>query len=227
MNLKIRTLVLEYSLKIESHINTLLLGHLEIFDKEKTKNFGNKAGISFKSKIDLLFDINVLNKIEHQNLELQMNFRNKFLHDIESDSFTYILDKFDSGIRNRFLKFSESKKPENETEYENTFENLFLNNMKVISSKYKARRESIVNRTNYLTSLYDSQLSMSKMASNFAEEIMLIIENSELENPEINALFEPVLKRCLKFVEDYESEGNKIEELSKKFELLPKNKMII
>ena len=38
MNLKIRTVVLEYSLKIESHINTLLLGHLEIFDKEKTKN---------------------------------------------------------------------------------------------------------------------------------------------------------------------------------------------
>ena len=227
MNLKIRTLVLEYSLKIENHINTLLLGHLEIFDKEKTKNFGNKAGISFKSKIDLLFDINVLDKVEHQNLELQMNFRNKFLHDIESDSFTYILGKFDSGIKNRFLKFSESKKPDNETELENAFENLFLNNMKVINAKYKARRESILNRTNYLTSLYDSQLSMSKMASNFAEEIMLIIEKSELENPQINSLFEPVLKRCLKFVEDYESEGNKIEELSKKFELLPKNKMII
>ena len=227
MNLKMRTIVLEYSLKIESHINTLLLGHLAIFDKEKTKNFGNKAGISFKSKIDLLFDIEVLDKLEHQNLELQMNFRNKFLHDIESDSFTHVLEKFDSGIKNRFIKFSESGKAENEAEYELAFENLFWNNMKVISKKYTDRRESITNRTNYLTALYDSQMSLSSLASSFAEEISLIVENSELETPEINALFDPIIKSVLKFSKNYKIEGSKIEKLAKEFELLPKNKMII
>ncbi len=53
INLKMRTTVMEYSLQIENSINNLLLGYLEIFEKEKTKNFGNKAGIPFKSKIDL------------------------------------------------------------------------------------------------------------------------------------------------------------------------------
>ena len=156
-----------------------------------------------------------------------MNFRNKFLHDIDSNSFTYILDKFDSGIKNKFLKFSESKKAENETDYKKAFENLFWHNMKVISKKYKERRESIENRTNYLLSLYDSYITMSNLASTFAQEIMLIAENSELENPEINTLFEPILKSCLKFTDDYILEGDKIDELSKKFEFLPKNRMII
>ena len=57
INLKTRTIILEYSLQIESDINNLLFGYLEIFEKDKIKNFGKKAGISFKSKIDLLFDI--------------------------------------------------------------------------------------------------------------------------------------------------------------------------
>ena len=111
-----------------------------------------------------------------------MNFRNKFLHDIESNSFTFILNKFDSGIKNRFLKFSESEKTENETHYEKAFENLFWHNMKVISKKYKKRRESLENKSDYLSEFYDSYITMSNLASTFAQEIMLIAENSELEN---------------------------------------------
>ncbi|MCG8838933.1 hypothetical protein G1K37_11300 [Tenacibaculum dicentrarchi] len=227
MNLRIRTLVLEYSLKTENNVNNLLLGYLSIFDKEKTKNFGNKAGISFKNKIDLLFDIDVLNKKEHQDLELLMNFRNKFMHDIESESFTYILNKLDSGIRNRFLKFSLSKEIKNEIEYEKAFDNLYLQNLKVIEKKYRERRENIKERTNYLISLYDGYESMSNMGSDLAGKIMEIIKKIDFKNTDSVELSEKILRPCLEFTNNYEKEAERMDFILKRFESLPKNKMIL
>lgn len=226
INLKTRTSVLQYSLEIENHINTLLLGHLGIIEKKATKNFGNKAGISFKSKIDLLYDIEVLNSEEHKNLELLMNFRNKFLHDIDSTSFTHILENIDSGIKNRFLKFLESDINPIEKDYETACRNLHLHNLKVIGEKYKERRESITSRTNYLNSLFDAYLSLNEISSNLVQEIMLVIENSHLENPQILSTLDPIMSKCLKFVEDYKLEGEKVIELEKTFDTLPKRKMI-
>lgn len=227
INLETRTNVLKYSLEIENHINALLLGHLGITDKQKTKNFGNKAGISFKSKIDLLHDIEVLTSEEHKDLELLMNFRNKFLHDIDSTSFTYILKNIDSGIKNRFLKFLESDINPKEEDYETACRNLHLHNLKVIGEKYKERRESITGRTNYLTSLYDSYLSLSELSSNFAQEVMVIVENSDLENPLILSALDPLIKSCQKFAEDFKQQSEKIDTVANMFEALPKRKMII
>jgi hypothetical protein len=62
INLKIRSEVMTFALQMERNVNALLLSYLGITDKTKTKNFGHKAGISFKSKIDLLFDIGVFTK---------------------------------------------------------------------------------------------------------------------------------------------------------------------
>ncbi len=227
INLKTRTDVLEYSLEMENHINTLLLGHLGIIEKNETKNFGKKAGISFKSKIDLLYDIEVLNLEEHKNLDLLMNFRNKFLHDIDSVSFTYILQDIDSGIKNRFLKFLEPNSQPIEKDYEIACRNLYLHNLKVISKKYEERRESITSRTNYLNSLFESILSMNELSSNLAQEIMLIVEKSPLENPLIMSTLEPIMTNCLKFVEVYKQESEKIDKLGEMYDNLPKRKMII
>lgn len=227
-NLKIRTTVLEYSLQIESWINSLLLGHLDIFEKDKTKNFGNKAGISFKSKLDLLFDIGVLNLEEHKEIELLMNFRNKFLHDLDSNSFTKILNDFDSGIKNRFLKFLKldvDPKKAIEKDYENACHNLFMSNLKIISQKYKARKENIINRTNYMTSLYDSSLFLSSISSDFAGEIMQITEKTNSENPILMSAFEPIIESFLKFSKDYEIYSKRILELQEKLEMLPKQKL--
>jgi hypothetical protein len=230
MNLKMRTTILEYSLQIENSVNTLLVGYLEIFEKEKTKNFGTKAGIPFQSKIDLLLDIGVLEPAELKEIELLMIFRNKFLHDIDSNSFIVVLDKIDSGIKNRLLKFLEpniNKENATEKDYEDAFRNLFIHNLKTLSKKYKKRRENIINKTNYMTSLYDAYISMNELSTNFAQEILQIAEKSNIENPLISSAFEPIMKSCLKFVDNYNLESEKIEKLEKIYELLPKKKMII
>ena len=90
INIEVRSEILEYSLNIEGAINDLLLAYLGIFDKSSTKLFGNKVGLSFKNKIDLLFDINVLSKEEHNDLDLFMNFRNRFFHAIECNSYSAV-----------------------------------------------------------------------------------------------------------------------------------------
>ena len=88
VNLELRSKILFCALNIENVINNLLVKHLLIIDKTKTKNFANRPGISFQSKIDLLFDIEVISKEELLTIELLMIFRNKFLHDIKYNSYT-------------------------------------------------------------------------------------------------------------------------------------------
>src|ERR1035437_7045812 len=95
-NIKLRSEILEYSLILEEAINTLLLFNLGIRDGGNlTRLFGKKANISFKNKIDLLYDIDILSKEENSDLELLMIFRNKFLHDIGCNSFLNTIESLD------------------------------------------------------------------------------------------------------------------------------------
>jgi hypothetical protein len=222
LNLKIRTEVLEYSLWIESSVNALLQSHLLILEKEKTKNFGNKAGIPFKSKIDLLYDIEILTKEEHSDLELIMNFRNKFLHDIDSNSFTKILENIDNGIKNRLKKFIDSDtKIENEKAYINACSNLFLHNLKILQKKNKERRISLENKRDFTIKVYDKLISLTEMSSNFATDIMLILENSDLENPIILEALNPLIERCHLFTEQYKISQD-FDEIEKLRNAIPK-----
>lgn len=222
INLKSRTEVLEYSLWMESSVNALLQSHLLILEKEKTKNFGNKAGIPFKSKIDLLYDIDILTKEEHSDLELLMNFRNKFLHDIDSNSFTVILETLDNGIKNRFKKFIDSDvKIENEEAYIKACSNLFLNNLKMLQKKIKERRISLENKRDYTTTIFDKLIALTEFSSDFASDIMLILENSNLENPIILEALNPIIERCKLFAKEY-SVTNNLDELEKLRNALPK-----
>lgn len=129
-NMNVRADALKLSIVIEDAINSLLLLHLGIEDKESTKHFGKKAGIPFKSKVELLYDIGVLSKEELLNLELLMVFRNKFAHDIKSDTFISVVDQLDNGVRNRFKKFiANQSNILNEGSYEKAFNKLFTTNV--------------------------------------------------------------------------------------------------
>ncbi|MBP1222340.1 hypothetical protein [Flavobacterium sp. 1355] len=223
-NLEVRTKVLSYALHIEDSVNNLLLANLSITDKIRTKNFGNKSGISFKNKIDLLYDIDILTHEEHNNLELLMNFRNKFMHDINCNSFTYALEFSDNGIVNRFKKFIDpDTKQENEKVFEKACLNLFLHNAKVLLNKYKIRTESLNNKKDFLDGFANSYSTLMSLSCSFSSDVMKIIEESELENPEILTLLQPIIDKCLIFVEEIKT--NKDLEFIKNLETLPENLM--
>jgi hypothetical protein len=197
LNLDKRTKVLEYALHLEESINLLLLLCLGIHDNAKTKLFGNKAGISFQSKIDLLFDIDILDKEEHQGLELQMNFRNKFLHDIKFNSFILVLSYFDNGIRNRFKKYLlDGGDITDEESCNEAYQNLCLSNLKVILKKIDLKENDANDTMDIL--LIPEKIFNGFMDSflNLCDSIFQQIENVDLDNAKAPELAIKIISTC-------------------------------
>ena len=87
INLQLRSEILDAALTLEDAVNKLLLALL-VIDKPDKKAMSNKSGnLSFKNKIDLLFDLEILSNDEYRALLLLMELRNQFLHNIECSSF--------------------------------------------------------------------------------------------------------------------------------------------
>jgi hypothetical protein len=195
LNIELRSRILEYSLILERSINDLLLLNLGIYnEKAKTRLFSNKGKISFQNKIDLLYDIEVLSKEENSDFELLMNIRNKFMHDIECESFHILLEQLDNGIVNRFKKFLEDGQLiSNEEACKNACYKLFKKNIETIKKKidltkavkekkyklFQVQNEQIIY---YLDAIHDLMGNIS-----------ITTENSELEDPKVAMLGEKIL----------------------------------
>jgi hypothetical protein len=189
VNLELRSKILFCALNIENVINNLLVKHLLIIDKTKTKNFANRPGISFQSKIDLLFDIEVISKEELLTIELLMIFRNKFLHDIKYNSYTLVLNDLDNGIRNRFFKFLRNEKFKSENEYDTAFSNLYNKIVAFINEKVEeidkfqnTKIEFLLFQNNLLATVISESLDLMTFLSNFNNKIENIVMKKELTN---------------------------------------------
>lgn len=197
LNLDKRTEVLEYALHIEESIKILLLLCLGINDNAKTKLFGNKAGISFQSKIDLLYDIDILEKVEHQGLELQMNFRNKFLHDIKFNTFLSVLSFLDNGIKNRFKKYLlDGGDISDEDSCREAYQNLYLSNLKVISSKIELKKNAADDTMDLLSTPTKLYTSFADSFFNLIGDLYQQIEDSNLDSPDVVELVNKIRIKC-------------------------------
>jgi hypothetical protein len=189
-NIQLRSEVLEYSLNVEDLINRLLLFNLGIYiDKEMTKSFGNKSPISFKNKIDLLYDIDVLTKEEYLALDLQMVFRNKFLHDVNCNSFLNILKLLDNGLKNRFkVYFKDVKMIDNEDACRAAYLNLYLKNIAAIKTKAEYKQIQTEEKNETLQLFIKQVANYQDLLFDLITDLFLILESSELEDPKIKAL---------------------------------------
>src|SRR5690606_6723376 len=142
--------ILKYSLFIEGSINDLLLLNLGIYnEKEKTRLFSNKGKLTFQNKIDLLFDIEVLSKEENSDFELLMNIRNKFLHDLECNSFKILINEKikNNGLQNRYKKFlEEGQSISDEEDCKKACYSIFQKNIDTIKKKNSENIKSIENK---------------------------------------------------------------------------------
>lgn len=222
INLVLRSKVLYCSLNIESAINNLLLKYLLIKDKTKTKNFSNKSGIPFQSKISLLFDIEVLSNEELLTIELLMNFRNKFLHDIKYVDFETLLKDFDSGIRNRFFKYLVDPDVKTKDSYDVAFQNLYQRIVDIINVKIENVDKYSNQKIEFLSFQAEVILNSFLVSLDLIQELNLIIENmTDLENKKelirVKLKFEKSMDfgTNLKRISDYTNE-DVIKELLKK-----------
>lgn len=208
LNLNLRSEILEYSLILEKVINDLLLLNLRIFDDGKeTRLFGNKASISFKNKIDLLYDINVLNKEENTELELIMIFRNKFLHDINCNTFQSVIEQLDNGIKNRFKVFlNEEGNLSDESACRAACSCLFLKNISTIKNKVNENGIKLEDRNNLIQLQNKQIINYIDVIWYLMRDVYLILEKSELEDEKVRKLSEEIILKLESVLQKLNSE---------------------
>lgn len=187
LNIEVRGQILEYSLFLENSINDLVLLSLGIYnDKEKTKLFSNKGRLTFQNKVELLLDIDVLTSQESLEFELLMNIRNKFLHDLECNSFNVLLDQLDNGIVNRFKKFiKHGEVISDEEACKRACYELFRKNIDTIKNKVIKKQKAIEIKYKLFQVQNERIIYYIDLIHEFSNKISSIVENSELEDPKV------------------------------------------
>ena len=93
MNIELRTKILEKSLNLEDNINRCLRVLIEV-KSSQPKTIGDKSSsIPLASKINLLLDLELLNKEEYNQLFCFLEIRNQFMHNIHCDSYIKVIEK--------------------------------------------------------------------------------------------------------------------------------------
>lgn len=143
LNIELRKEILEIALNIEKMVSDLLILYLNI-EKEDRKAICNKSSsLSFKNKIDLLFDLEVFSKDEYGKLLLIMEFRNQFLHNYDCNSFEKAGDFLGSDKLRKLLGFDKylDENTENDINYIDAYRGLHLSCMDDILLKIQRKEE--------------------------------------------------------------------------------------
>lgn len=195
INLNLRSEILDIALNLEQDVNTLLLTLLSI-ENQQRKAITNKSGnLTFKNKIDLLFDLDVLNSKEHKQFLLLMEFRNQFLHNIECGSFEIAVDLLGADRGRKLLKFDDADKIQDiEFRYTNSFRRLNIKCLKIISKKINDRGNQIEDRRKTHVKLLESQIFFIDKYFDLLKTIALICENNISETPDVNHLISHLSK---------------------------------
>lgn len=171
-NPELRTVILNAALMVESTTNDILVHLFSIENKDSTKNFGTKAGISFKSKIDLLYDIGYIDKTEWLDLELQMVYRNKFLHDIECSSFTNTFLRLEASQVNRLLTNIDSHEiGTDEGLAVKAHGNLVQKNLGTLAKVLEKKQKELTLKRDTLLGLIDNSQSWAEHHFGFVQKI--------------------------------------------------------
>jgi hypothetical protein len=220
-NIELRKNILSYALTIEHLVNELILMYLAILNKS-TRSFGNRSGsLSFKSKIDLLYDIEVLTKQEHADLELLMVFRNQFLHNLSCNSFSVAVTLFDRGIEKRLLSFSkDGTDSDDESRYSSAYGELYYHCLKIIGNKIARRKQIISNKSRVLTEPMEHSIFYIDVLFNFFDELLekcmpQYSENKDLTNFKIElACLVSKKSKSIKRSKKYKIMKSKLEEIT-------------
>ena len=195
INLKLRSEILDATLILENLVNELILVLL-LIENPKKKAISNKSGsLSFKNKIDLLFDLDILASKEHQNFLLLMEFRNQFLHNIECNSFKKAVKLLGNEKEKRLLRFGEEDKmSDREYQYKNSFDNLKIECLNILKAKFEDRKNQIEDHRKLYANLNEAQIFFINKYFDILTKILVICENNASEKPDVINLLNYIVK---------------------------------
>ena len=206
INLQLRSEILDIALNLEDSVNELLLALL-LIENPHRKAISNKSGnLSFKNKIDLLFDLDVLISDEHQKLLLLMEYRNQFLHNIKCCSFEDAVNQLGVDKANKLLKFADKDKIEDkEYRYQNAFRSLNIECLKILSKKIEDRKNQIEDRRNTHVKLIESQIFFINKYFDMLNKVMMMCEKHVSGIPEVTKLINQLNKTVSEDIESLDT----------------------
>jgi len=174
INLELRSEILEMALTLESTINQLIIVYLNI-EHPNPKAISNKSSsFSFRNKLDLLNDLEIVSKEEYLRLLLIMEFRNQFLHNIDCTSFVKAVELLGIDKEKLLLKFDDlAIETDQEFKYSHAYNGLFVYCLNVISDKCKRGREKYAGIREIFTRFSEYSEYLLDMNDEIIEEIMI------------------------------------------------------
>ena len=155
LNMELRSWVISHVLRLEQTSSSLFRIILRMFKKD-SKTLGNtSSALSFKSKIDLLYDLEEIDTTVYNHLIKLMEIRNQFAHNSNAISFEE-LDNINKNINTyleKFIPFEIDKEVDRETKLKAAFSNLFqlsAGSLLVLEIEYnKGIEKDIIKHINY------------------------------------------------------------------------------
>ena len=93
INNEVRLEVLQMTLVLEDMLNRILIQLFRI-KKDTPNTFSHKSSsISFKTKVDFLFDLERIDKKTYNDLITLMEIRNQFMHNLSAESYLIVLNR--------------------------------------------------------------------------------------------------------------------------------------
>ena len=188
-NLKLRTEILDIALNLEDSLNLTLLTLLFIDqkDQKRRKAITNKSGnLSFINKINLMFDLKLLSKNEHQNILLLMIFRNQFLHNLECNSFKKAVELLGSDKGRKLLLFyKRNSNFDKEFRYQDAFRLLHLECLKIFQSKIHNRKKQLDKIHNTQIKQFEYSLFLMDSFTDILKKVLRVCEKNISPNLEV------------------------------------------
>ncbi|MCX6185548.1 MAG: hypothetical protein NTU43_00945 [Bacteroidetes bacterium] len=103
-NTHIRYKIVELSLLLEMVTSIFLRMLLNISDDKTSISFGRKSeALSFNNKVNLLMDLDIIDKDDYNSLKQFMFIRNQFIHNMDVKDFEGAFDE-NPKLKNQFNK---------------------------------------------------------------------------------------------------------------------------
>jgi hypothetical protein len=212
--IKKRTKVLEYSLELESFVSYELAQLLDISDYKNSKSLGNgSSSLSINQKLNLLLDVENINKKEKGTIENFMSIRNQFMHNIDANSYTYVIDKL-VGLENRLKKQypNNFKNNTNEKAFELCIIKLFQDSIKILLDQKGNKLKKIL----MLSAAKTDEVLYNKLSESIIVHIKLLedfIDNYPKDKIEKHVIIHKIIMMDIAI--NNEAADNTIKEIKK------------
>jgi len=198
MNIELRGKVLTKALILEDTINKLVLLYLSI-NKEGRRAIGHKSGtLTYKNLLDLLYDIDVLNREEYNTLLLLMELRNQFMHNLACDSFEKAIEILGNDRGKKLLKFNKLERGTLEEQYLNSFYGLNTECLGIIKLKLQEKKREVTEKHEFIqkllgfiseyTGMVDAKLN--NLIDKYDVHDLKVTNEAELEIKKLQVIFQ-------------------------------------